>query len=172
MRIFNLSSKAQSMLISAQKVVSIHYTLTNDEGEVLDSSMGHEPLAYIHGTGAIIPGLENALSGKLAGDKLNVRIPPEEAYGERDEGMIQAAPRAAFHGVDVIEPGMQFHAETQDGMQLVTVLEILDEEVILDGNHPMAGLTLNFEVEITDVRDATPEELDHGHVHGEGGHHH
>jgi FKBP-type peptidyl-prolyl cis-trans isomerase SlyD len=160
------------MLISAQKVVYIHYTLTGEDGEVIDSSAGHAPLAYIHGMGNIIPGLENALTGKRAGDKLQVSIAPEEGYGERDESMIQAAPKDAFHGVEAIEPGMKFHAETPYGAQLVTVLEVRDDEVILDGNHPMAGLTLNFDVEVAEVRDATPEELDHGHVHGEGGHHH
>lgn len=160
------------MQISAQKVVLIHYTLTNEDGEVLDSSEGHEPLAYIHGVGNIIPGLENALTGKSTGDKLNVSIPPEEAYGLHDEALIQAVPKNAFQGVTEIEPGMQFQAESPEGMQLVTVIEVLDNEVILDGNHPMAGLTLNFEVEVKEIRDATPEELDHGHVHGAGGHHH
>ncbi len=160
------------MQVSARKVVYIHYTLTNEEGEVLDSSEGHEPLAYIHGQGNIIAGLENALLGKSAGDRLNVSIPPEEAYGLRDEGLIQSVPKEAFHGVDEILPGMQFHTESPEGVQLVTVLEVLDDEVILDGNHPMSGQVLNFDVEVTEVRDATPEELAHGHVHGPGGHHH
>jgi FKBP-type peptidyl-prolyl cis-trans isomerase SlyD len=160
------------MQISAQKVVQIHYTLTNDDGDVLDSSEGQEPLAYIHGQGNIIPGLEDALDGKSVGDKFSVSIAPEEGYGARDEHLIQAVPKSAFEGVDQIEPGMQFHAEAHDGAQLVTVLEVRDDEVILDGNHPMAGITLNFDVEVSDIRDATAEELDHGHVHGAGGHHH
>ncbi|QSA96371.1 peptidylprolyl isomerase [Methylococcus sp. EFPC2] len=160
------------MVISADKVVLFHYTLTDEEGEVLDSSEGHGPLAYIHGQGNIIPGLENALAGKSVGDRLDVTVTPEEGYGLRDEDLIQAVPKNAFEGVDVIEPGMQFHAEGPEGLQLVTVLEVLDDEVILDGNHPMAGLVLNFAVEITDIRDATAEELDHGHVHGPDGHHH
>jgi FKBP-type peptidyl-prolyl cis-trans isomerase SlyD len=160
------------MQISAEKVVHIHYTLTNDEGDVLDSSEGHNPLAYIHGLGNIIPGLENALTGKQVGDRLSVTVSPEEAYGLRDDDLIQAVPKTAFEGVEEIEPGMQFHAETPEGVQLVTVIEVLDDEVILDGNHPMAGMTLNFAVEVTDIRDATAEELDHGHVHGPGGHHH
>lgn len=160
------------MLVSAQKVVLIHYTLTNDEGEIVDSSEGHEPLAYIHGEGNIIPGLENALLGKSAGDKVKVSIPPEEGYGLRDDALIQGVPREAFHGVDEILPGMQFHTETQDGGQLVTVVDVQGDTVILDGNHPMSGQTLNFDVEITEVRDATAEELSHGHVHGPGGHHH
>lgn len=160
------------MVVAADKVVHIHYTLTNDEGEVLDSSRGHAPLAYIHGQGNIIPGLESALAGRAVGDTFSVSIPPEEAYGLHDESLIQAAPKSAFVGVAEIEPGMQFHAETPEGMQLVTVIEVLDDEVILDGNHPMAGITLNFAVEITEIRDATVEELEHGHVHGPGGHHH
>ncbi len=160
------------MLVSTQKVVFIHYTLTNDDGEVIDSSEGHAPLAYIHGEGNIIPGLENALVGKSAGDTLKVSIPPEEGYGLRDDSLIQAVPKEAFHGVDEILPGMQFHTESPDGGQLVTVLEIQDDMVILDGNHPMSGQTLNFDVKVTEVRDATAEELAHGHVHGPGGHHH
>ncbi len=160
------------MQVSAQKVVFIHYTLTNDDGEVIDSSEGHAPLAYIHGEGNIIPGLENALVGKSAGDTLKVSIPPEEGYGLRDDSLVQAVPKEAFHGVDEILPGMQFHTETADGGQLVTVLQVQDDMVILDGNHPMSGQTLNFDVQVTEVRDATAEELAHGHVHGEGGHHH
>jgi len=160
------------MVITAHKVVHIHYILTNDDGDVLDSSEGHAPLAYIHGIGNIIPGLEKALTGKAIGDKFKVTIPPEEAYGQRDDDLVQAVPRSAFQGVDQIEPGMQFHAETPEGMQLVTVVEVVDDEVILDGNHPMAGMTLNFDVEVAEIRNATQEEMDHGHVHGPGGHHH
>ncbi|MDD5037235.1 MAG: peptidylprolyl isomerase [Methylococcaceae bacterium] len=160
------------MQVSAQKVVFIHYTLTNDEGEVIDSSEGLEPLAYIHGQGNIIPGLENALLGKSAGDRLNVSIPPEQGYGLHDKELIQAVPKSAFHGVDEILPGMQFHTESPEGAQLVTIIEVQGDTVILDGNHPLSGTTLNFDVEVTEVRDATAEELAHGHVHGEGGHHH
>lgn len=160
------------MQIAAQKVVHIHYTLTNEEGEVLDSSIGQEPLAYIHGMGNIIPGLESALNGRIAGDRFSVSIPPEDAYGRFHEDRVQAVPMNAFEGVDEIVPGMQFQAESPEGSVLVTVVDVREDEVLLDGNHPMAGMTLNFEVEVTDVRDATGEELDHGHVHGEGGHHH
>lgn len=160
------------MVITAHKVVHIHYTLTNDDGDILDSSEGHAPLAYIHGIGNIIPGLEKALTGKAIGDKFKVTIPPEEAYGQRDDDLVQAVPRDAFQGVEQIEPGMQFHAETPEGMQLVTVVDVVEDEVVLDGNHPMAGMTLNFDVEVAEIRDATQEEMDHGHVHGPGGHHH
>jgi FKBP-type peptidyl-prolyl cis-trans isomerase SlyD len=160
------------MQIANHKVVSIHYTLTNDEGDVLDSSKGQDPLAYLHGFGNIISGLENALSGRSLGDKFTVSIAPAEGYGERDNEMVQSVPKSAFQGVDEILPGMQFQAQSPDGMQLVTVIDVDGDEVILDGNHPMAGMTLNFDVEVTEIRDATAEELEHGHVHGPGGHHH
>jgi FKBP-type peptidyl-prolyl cis-trans isomerase SlyD len=160
------------MQISARKVVHIHYTLTNDAGDILDTSRDHAPLAYIHGMGNLIPGLENALHGRAAGDHFQVSILPADAYGEHDEELVQAVPRSAFQGVDQIEPGMRFQAQGPEGRQLLTVVGVDDEEVILDGNHPMAGMTLNFDVEITGIRDATEEELDHGHVHGPGGHHH
>ena len=160
------------MQIANNKVVSIHYKLTNDEGSILDSSEGQEPLAYLHGLGNIIPGLENALTGRAVGDKFTVTITPADGYGERDNEMVQSVPKSAFQGVDQIEPGMQFQAQSPDGMQLVTVVDVDGDEVILDGNHPMAGITLTFDVEVTEIRDATAEELDHGHVHGPGGHHH
>jgi FKBP-type peptidyl-prolyl cis-trans isomerase SlyD len=160
------------MQVSAKKVVFIHYTLTSGDGEVIDSSEGHAPLAYIHGAGNIISGLESALLGKSVGDAFKVSIPPEEAYGLRDENLVQAVPRRAFQGVDEIEPGMQFHAESPNGGQLVTVVDVQGDTIILDGNHPMSGLTLNFDVQVTEIREATAEELAHGHVHGPGGHHH
>lgn len=160
------------MQIAPHKVVLIHYTLTNDEGDVLDSSSADEPLAYIHGFGNIISGLEEALTGRAVGDSFKVTVPPEEAYGLHDETLVQAVPRDAFEGVDEILPGMQFHAESNEGVQIVTVLEVLEGEILLDGNHPMAGMTLHFDVEVADIRDASEEELEHGHVHGPGGHHH
>jgi len=160
------------MQIANDKVVTIHYTLTNDEGDLLDSSKDQDPLAYLHGSGNIIPGLENALTGRSIGDTFKIEIAPEDGYGVRDNEMVQSVPRSAFEGVDDIEPGMQFQAQSPDGIQLVTVIDIDGDEVILDGNHPMAGITLHFDVEVTDIREATHEELEHGHVHGAGGHHH
>lgn len=160
------------MQITANTVVSLHYTLRGDDGDLIDQATPDEPFAYIHGMGNIIPGLEKALEGKTLGDKLSVSIAPEEGYGLRDDEQVQSAPRSAFHGVDHIEAGMQFQAETEYGTQLVTVVAVNGEEVVLDGNHPLAGQTLNFDVEVADVRAATAEELDHGHVHGAGGHHH
>ena len=160
------------MQVANNTVVVIDYTLTNDAGEVVDSSKGGEPLAYIHGIGQIIPGLENALEGKQAGDDVSVTVAPADGYGDYNEGLIQVVPRDMFQGVDTVEPGMQFHAQTNEGLQTITVTRVEGDDVTIDGNHPLAGQNLNFEVSIRDVREATPEELDHGHVHGPGGHHH
>jgi FKBP-type peptidyl-prolyl cis-trans isomerase SlyD len=161
------------MQIAQDKVVLIHYTLTDDGGKVLDSSSGGDPLAYLHGQGNIIPGLEKALEGKQAGDKLNVRVEPAEGYGVRDDSLVQQVPRRAFGSVSKVEPGMQFHAQSAQGqMRVVTVTNVQGDMVTVDGNHPLAGEVLVFDVEVTEVRDATGEELEHGHVHGPGGHHH
>ena len=160
------------MKIAHEKVVSIHYTLTNKEGTVLDSSSGNEPLAYLHGFGNIIPGLENALEGKEKGEKLTVSVEPEQGYGARDEQLVQAVPRSAFKGVEELAPGMQFQAQGPQGSRLVVVTQVAQDVVTVDANHPLAGQTLQFEVEISEVRDATAEELEHGHVHGPHGHHH
>ena len=161
------------MLVDADKVVLIHYTLTDDSGEVLDTSSGREPLAYLHGKGNIIPGLESALMGKKAGEKLNVQVEPAEGYGERDEQLVQDVPRQAFENVGEVNPGMQFQAQTPQGQtRIVTVTQVADDVVTVDANHPLAGARLTFDVEITEVRDATAEELAHGHVHGPGGHDH
>ncbi|MBM3203706.1 peptidylprolyl isomerase [Candidatus Woesearchaeota archaeon] len=160
------------MQISTHKVVHFHYTLTNDDGDVLDTSRGHDPLAYIQGLGSIIPGLENAMAGRSVGDRFIVSVPPEEGYGPFQEDRVQSVPRSAFEGVDELLPGMQFQAQSDEGAVLVTVIDIRDDLVLLNGNHPMAGMNLNFDVEVTEVREATHEELDHGHVYGAGGHHH
>jgi FKBP-type peptidyl-prolyl cis-trans isomerase SlyD len=160
------------MNIADNHVVSIHYTLTGDDGTVIDSSRGREPLAYLHGAGNIVPGLEKQLTGRAPGDKLDVVVTPEEGYGVRHEGLVQTLPRDAFHGVDTIEPGMQFTAQGNRGPLEVTVTKVDGETVTIDGNHPLAGQALNFAVEIVDVREASKEELSHGHVHGPGGHHH
>lgn len=160
------------MQAGENSVVLIHYTLTSDGGETLDSSAGREPLAYLHGFGNIIPGLENALVGKKAGEKLKVTIAAEDAYGVREEGLVQVVPRDAFGGAPDLEVGMQFQARTPEGIRVVTIVEVSGDEITLDGNHPLAGETLHFDVEVVEVRAATEEELQHGHVHGEGGHHH
>lgn len=160
------------MQAGENSVVLIHYTLTNDAGETLDSSAGREPLAYLHGFGNIIPGLENALAGKKAGDKLKVSIPPAEAYGLREDALLQVVPREAFGGAPDLEVGMQFQAQTPEGVRIVTIVGVEGDNIHLDGNHPLAGETLHFDVEVTEVRKASDEELAHGHVHGAGGHHH
>lgn len=160
------------MNITKDSVALFHYTLTNSKGETLDSSSGGEPLAYLHGGGNIIPGLEKALEGKTAGDKLKVTVSPEEGYGKLDPALIQQVPRRAFQGVANIQPGMSFNTQGPQGPTRVTVTKILGDMVTIDGNHALAGETLNFDVEITEVRAASQEELDHGHVHGTGGHHH
>lgn len=160
------------MEIANQRVVYIHYTLTNDAGEVLDSSRGAEPLAYLQGGGNIIPGLENALVGKTAGDKLVVKVAAAEGYGERNEQLVQNVPRRAFQGIKDIQPGMSFTAQGNGGPMRVVVTRVIGDMVTVDGNHPLAGENLTFDVEITEVRAATEEELSHGHVHGAGGHHH
>jgi FKBP-type peptidyl-prolyl cis-trans isomerase SlyD len=154
------------------KVVTIHYTLTDKDGEVLDSSVGEEPLSYLHGRGNIIIGLEKALDGKKAGEKLQVTVAPEEAYGEKNESLVMQVPRAAFKDIEDLQPGMRFQIQGNEGVQVVTVTDIAETEVTVDGNHPLAGEELTFDVEVTDVREATEEELSHGHVHGPGGHHH
>jgi FKBP-type peptidyl-prolyl cis-trans isomerase SlyD len=160
------------MNISEQCIASFHYTLTDGSGKVLDTSEGQEPLAYLHGSGNIIPGLEKALFGKTVGDKLNVSIPAAEAYGLRDDTMVQELPSNMFEGIDKIDVGMEFHAETEHGLQVVTVTKVDGDMVYIDGNHPLAGVDLTFDVEITEVRIASEEEMEHGHAHGAGGHHH
>ena len=160
------------MQIAAQCVALFHYKLTNDQGEVIDSSDGREPLAYLHGGGNIVVGLENALEGRTAGDKFSVSVDPEQGYGEHNEALVQTVPRSMFQGVDQIETGMRFQAQSDHGPVSVVVTEVTDENVTVDGNHALAGETLNFEIEVTEVREASAEELEHGHVHGPGGHEH
>ncbi|HQS02126.1 MAG: peptidylprolyl isomerase [Halothiobacillus sp. 24-54-40] len=160
------------MQVSENTVVAIEYTLKNDAGDVLDSSVGHAPLTYLHGHHNIISGLENALLGKKIGDTFTVTIPPEEAYGLRDDSMTQVVPRHLFQGVDEIVPGMKFHAEAEHGVNVVTVIEVKGDQVHLDANHELAGETLHFDVVVQAIRAATDEEIEHGHAHGPEGHHH
>lgn len=158
--------------VANDTVVQFNYTLTNAEGEVLDQSRG-EPLAYLHGHHNIIPGLEKQMEGKSAGDKFKAVIAPADAYGEYLAEAVQEVPRANFQGVDSIEVGMQFQSQTDDGhVMLVTVKDVNDDAVVVDGNHPLAGVELTFDVEIVEVRAATADEIAHGHAHGVGGHHH
>lgn len=157
------------MHIGKNTVVSIDYTLTDTDGKVLDTSKGREPLAYLHGAGNIIEGLEQALEGKSAGESLKVTVPPEKAYGRRIQELTQKVPRKLFDTKGEIKPGMRFHAEGEHGVHTVTVTAVDQDTVTVDANHPLAGKTLNFDVSVVEVREATEEELAHGHVHGAGG---
>lgn len=159
------------MKVEKNKVVEIDYTLTDDDGTVLDTSDGGDPLAYLHGADNIIPGLESALDGKSSGDQLQVAVSPAEAYGERNEDLELVVARDSFEGVDDLEIGMQFRVdgdEEGDQPRVITVVEIDGDEVTVDGNHPLAGVNLNFDVTVRGIRDATAEELQHGHAHGAG----
>jgi len=160
------------MNIAANTVVSIDYTLRNDAGDILDQSSPEAPLSDLHGHNNVISGLEHALLGKAKADRLEASIAPAEAYGEYDAALVQALPRAMFQGVDDIDVGMQFQTQMDGGVQVVTVKEVNDDTVTIDGNHALAGQTLHFDVTVKGVREASQEELDHGHVHGPGGHHH
>lgn len=160
------------MSIAQDQVVSIHYTLRDDAGEVIDRSADGAPLAYLHGHGQLIPGLERELTGKKPGERLQVKVPPAEAYGEYDQALVQKVPRRTLKGVGVPRVGMRLQAQTPQGPRAVTVTQVSGDLVTLDGNHPLAGKSLSFEVEVAAVRPATEEELAHGHVHGAGGHHH
>ncbi len=160
------------MKIAKDKVVSIEYTLRDNDGNVLDTSEGREPLAYLHGNGNLIPGLEAQLEGKGADEALKVVVAPADGYGEFDAAQIVNVPKSQFAGVAELAVGMQFTASGPEGQQVVTVTKIENDTVTVDGNHPLAGQTLNFDVKIVSVREATADELSHGHVHGAGGHHH
>jgi FKBP-type peptidyl-prolyl cis-trans isomerase SlyD len=159
-----------SVKIAKNAVTSIEYTLTDDDGSVIDTSEGGTPLAYIHGIGNLIPGLEKELEGKGVGDELKVHITPTDGYGERDDDMVQSVPRDQMPQDVDIEIGMQLQAESDQGMHVVTVVAVEGDEIQLDANHPLAGVALNFDVKVVEVRDATAEELEHGHVHGADGH--
>ena len=160
------------MKIGTKKVVAIHYTLTDNNGQTIDSSDGSGPLYYLHGFGNIIPGLEESLLGKVSGDKFSVSIPPEKAYGVFNENDKLQVNTDQFEEIDEVKVGMDIQTRTQEGVKLYRVEKIFGDTVVLDGNHALAGETLNFEVEIIDIREASAEELEHGHVHGPGGHHH
>jgi len=154
------------MKIADDKVVSINYTLTDDKGTVIDSSKGRGPLSFIFGTGSIIPGLENELAGREKGQEFSVTIEPKEAYGEYDDSMMFEVAREQFQDASQVIEGMQVQAQNSQGqVQVFTVKSISEEKVKLDGNHPLAGQTLHFDVEVMEVRDASKEEIDHGHVH-------
>jgi len=157
------------MKVEVNSVVSIHFELTNDDGVKLDSSAEQEPLVYLHGNDNLIPGLENALKGCVAGDKLQVAIQPEEGYGPVLKELIEEVSLQAFEGVDDVKAGMQFETDGPEGeVQIITVQEVDGDTVTVNGNHPLAGQVLHFDVTVEAIREATKEELDHGHVHSNG----
>jgi FKBP-type peptidyl-prolyl cis-trans isomerase SlyD len=158
-----------SLVIREHSVVTVHYTLTDDEGKVLDSSKGAEPFSYLHGAGNIVQGLEKALTGKGQGDSLKVRVDPSEGYGELKPDGIKVIERDAFEGIESIEEGMTFEAQAPDGsVQEITVTKVDGDAITIDTNHPLAGVALNFDIQIVGVREATEEELAHGHSHDHG----
>ncbi|MFO0869608.1 MAG: peptidylprolyl isomerase [Pirellulales bacterium] len=159
------------MQVARHRVVAIDYQLRDDAGEVLDSSDEGAPLEYLHGVGGLIPGLEKALEGRSAGDQFQVVVPPSEAYGEHDERMLQRVSRRDFGADQDLELGMRFRVQTNLGPRVVTIVDIDGDDVTLDANHELAGETLHFSITVRQVRDATAEELEHGHVHGPGCHH-
>jgi len=156
------------MQISKNKVAGIHYTLRDNSGTIIDTSDGREPLYYLHGAGNLILGMEEGLEGREQGDKLELKISAAKGYGEKDPAMTQKVPRSAF-GKEEVRKGMQF---STDSGNVVTVTDVGLDSITVDANHPLAGVELNFKVEVMEVRNATPEEITHGHVHGPGGHHH
>ncbi len=157
------------MQIADGTVVSMDYALKDDEGTLLDQSQPGQPLAYLHGHKNIIPGLEAALEGKSVGDSVEVRVAPEDGYGQPNPALEQVVPRDRFQGIDQLEVGMQFQANTDQGPVSVRVVKVEDDDVTVDGNHPLAGKHLNFDVTVQDVRSATEEEIAHGHIHQGGG---
>jgi len=156
--------------ITKNSVVAFAYTLTDDDGAVIDSADTQNPLAYLHGHSQLIPGMENALSGRAAGDRFSIVLSPEEAYGVYDENLAGAVPRSAFEGAGEVEVGMQFQMEFPGGLRVVTVSAIDDQHVMVDGNHPLAGETLHFDIEVISIRPATKDEIEHRHAHGADGH--
>jgi FKBP-type peptidyl-prolyl cis-trans isomerase SlyD len=161
------------MAFGLNKVISFNYILKDEEGTILDSTTNKAPLTFISGSNQILPKLEEALNGMLIGGKRNVKVDAADAYGEYDEKAIQNIKKEQFPPDTKLEEGMRYVANSPEGGQMpFTITEVKDDDVTVDFNHPLAGRNLEFDVELVDMRDATPEELSHGHVHGPGGHHH
>jgi FKBP-type peptidyl-prolyl cis-trans isomerase SlyD len=161
------------MTIAENKVVTLEFTVKNAEtGEVIETSVDSEPLVYLHGFNNLVPGLENELSGKVVGDSYDVTVSPEEGYGVRDESLVQEVPMEAFQGIENVAVGMAFTADGAEGPVVVEVTAVEGDVVTVDANHPLADIKLAFSGEVKEIRDASKEELEHGHVHGPGGHQH
>ena len=160
------------MNISRNTVVQFHYTLKDESGKNLETTTGSDPIAYLHGHNNLLSGLENALEGKAAGESLSVTLPPEEAFGEARGDSEMDVPVEHLMGAAEWEPGMIAVVNTNQGQRQVTVVKVEGDTATIDTNHPLAGKTLVFDLEVVDVRDASDEEITHGHAHGAGGHHH
>ena len=160
------------MKISHQKVVGIEYTLKDNAGGIVDSNAGGDPLYFIQGMGTIVPGLEIALNDRALGESFEVEVKAVDGYGEYDPERKRAIPRASVPQLKDVQPGAMLQASGPEGTSVVTVAEVTETEIVIDGNHPMAGKDLFFSISVKEIRDATAEELAHGHVHGPGGHHH
>ncbi|MGB5290352.1 MAG: peptidylprolyl isomerase [Lysobacterales bacterium] len=160
------------MIVEKDKAVSFHYTLKNADGEQMETSREKDPMSYLHGANNIIPGLEKAMEGHAVNDVFSVTVEPEEAYGVRNEKNVQRVPMKRLKGIGKLSVGQVLNLQTNQGQVQVTVLKVGRFNVDVDGNHPLAGKSLTFDVEITDIRDASAEELEHKHVHGPGGHQH
>lgn len=161
------------MKFGPQKVIRFDYTLSDNDGEVIDSTEGQEPLAFIYGSAALKPALREQMEGRQSGDSFQVTVQPEDGYGLRDESLIREVGRDMFGDIEQIEAGMLFQTANAGGAtEMVTVVAVGDDTVTVDHNHPLAGVTLNFAIDVIEVRDATQEEISHGHVHGPGGHQH
>ena len=161
------------MTIAENKVVTLEFTVKNAEtGDLIESSKDGEPLVYLHGFNNLVPGLESELNGKVVGDSYEVTVSPEEGYGVRDESLVQQVPMEAFQGIDNVQVGMAFTADSAEGPVVVEVTAVEDDLVTVDANHPLASIPLAFSGEVKEIRDASAEEIEHGHVHGEGGHQH
>ncbi len=160
------------MKVAKDLVVSLAYQVRTEDGVLVDESPANAPLDYLHGHGSLISGLEKALENHEAGDKFDVNIPANDAYGQYDDNLVQRVPKDVFVGVDELQVGMRFLAETDQGPVPVEITEVGDDYVVVDGNHMLAGQNLSFNVEVIAIREATAEELAHGHVHGENGHDH
>jgi FKBP-type peptidyl-prolyl cis-trans isomerase SlyD len=160
------------MKIDKNTVASFHYDLADGAGNRIESSRSGQPLAVLHGAGNVIPGVEAALAGREAGERFSVTVPPEQGYGERREGLVQRVPKKYFRDGQRLRPGDTTVLSTRDGQRVVTVAKVGQSVIDVDLNHPMAGRTLVFDIEVVSVREATPEEIDHGHAHEPGGHHH
>ena len=160
------------MKIAKNLVVSIDYTVSDEDGVVIDSSEDSGPMSYLQGSSAVIPGLESILEGKVKGHHVLITVSPEDGYGIRDEELVQAFPKRQFEDPDALEVGMQFELQSDEDPTIVSIVGIEEDQILVDGNHPLAGMTLTFDVTVREVRLPTKEELSHGHVHGPGGHHH